>query len=224
MKKNTKDGAGAAAASDNVQELLYQALETELGGVDVYRAALLSVVNDDLREEWTKYLAQTEEHVRRLRAVCESAALDPDVETPGRKVVRLIGKSLVQAIEMARGGDDPAAAELVAAECVVHAETKDHMNWSMIGMLAKEQGGPLAEELAAAHAEIEDQEDQHLYHSMGWARELWVQALGMSAVLPPPEEAQNAKSAIAAARAKQSRMGSDAEATRGARSAATMEE
>jgi hypothetical protein len=40
---------------------------------------------------------------------------------------------------------------------------------------------------------------------MGWARELWIESLGMPAVLPPPEEEKDVKTAIGAARAKQSR-------------------
>ena len=37
---------------------------------------------------------------------------------------------------------------------------------------------------------------------MGWARELWIESLGMPAVLPPPEEEKKVKTAIGAARAK----------------------
>jgi rubrerythrin len=33
-------------------ELLYQALETELGGVQVYTTALSCAVNEDLKKEW----------------------------------------------------------------------------------------------------------------------------------------------------------------------------
>ena len=40
---------------------------------------------------------------------------------------------------------------------------------------------------------------------MGWARELWIESLGMPAVLPPPEEEKKVKTAIGAARAAQSR-------------------
>jgi hypothetical protein len=40
---------------------------------------------------------------------------------------------------------------------------------------------------------------------MGWARELWMDSLGLPAVLPPPEEEKKVKTAIGAARAKQSR-------------------
>jgi hypothetical protein len=44
-----------------------------------------------------------------------------------------------------------------------------------------------------------------LYHTTGWARELWIESLGLPAVVPPPEEEKDVKTAIGAARAKQSR-------------------
>jgi len=53
--------------------------------------------------------------------------------------------------------------------------------------------------------QVEDEEDEHLYHTMGWGRELWLKSLGMKAVLPPPEEAKDVKTTIGAARAKASR-------------------
>jgi hypothetical protein len=65
--------------------------------------------------------------------------------------------------------------------------------------------GPEAKALKTAYEEVEDQEDEHLYHSKGWCRELWMEALGMKAVLPPPEEEKHVKTAIGAARAEQSR-------------------
>jgi hypothetical protein len=40
---------------------------------------------------------------------------------------------------------------------------------------------------------------------MGWARELWIQSLGMPAVLPPPEEKKKVETAIGAARAEKAR-------------------
>ncbi|HEU0050205.1 MAG TPA: hypothetical protein VFQ43_21630 [Nitrososphaera sp.] len=52
---------------------------------------------------------------------------------------------------------------------------------------------------------MEAEEDEHLYHTAGWARELWIQSLGLPAVIPPPEEEKEVKTAIGAARAKQSR-------------------
>ena len=189
----------------HMQELLYQALQTEMGGVEVYEAALRCVQNEDLKEEWEEYLEQTEHHVEIVQEVFSKLGLDPERETPGRAVVRHIGESLVKAMEMALENGPPEAAELVAAECVVLAETKDHLDWELIGMLASKAKGDTAEALRSAYKEVEDEEDEHLYHTQGWSRELWIQALGMPAVLPPPEEEKDVKTAIGAARAKQER-------------------
>jgi hypothetical protein len=40
-------------------------------------------------------------------------------------------------MEMALDGGKPEAAQIVAAECIVLAETKDHLNWELIGELAR---------------------------------------------------------------------------------------
>jgi rubrerythrin len=188
-----------------VNELLYQALETEQGGTKVYETALRCAVNPDLKEEWEGYLDETRNHEQILLGVLSQMGLDPDVDTPGRQVVRHKGLSLVKAMEMALEAGDPAAAQLVAAESVVEAETKDHQNWELIGMLGDKIKGDEGKALRAAHEEVEDQEDEHLYHTMGWARELWIESLGMPAVLPPPEEEKDVKTAIGAARAKKAR-------------------
>ena len=190
---------------EQLAELVYQALETELGGVEVYATALECVQNDDLREEWEKYHEQTQRHVEVVRELCEALSLDPEQETPGRLIVRYKGEALVQAMRMAPKAGDPPAAELGAAECVVDAETKDHQNWELIGEAAKKVKGEQGRALKKTHEEVEEEEDEHLYHTMGWARELWIQSLGMLAVLPPPEEEKHVKSAIGASRAKQQR-------------------
>ena len=67
---------------------------------------------------------------------------------------------------------------MVAAECVTLAETKDHLNWELIGEVVKRLTGDAAKVLRAAHKEVEEQEDKHLYHNSGWARELWIEGLG----------------------------------------------
>ena len=53
--------------------------------------------------------------------------------------------------------------------------------------------------------EIENEEEEHLYHSKGWWRELAIASLGMKAVLPPPEERKDVKTAIGASRAEHAR-------------------
>lgn len=190
---------------EQIAELLYQAYETEQGGEKVYEAALKCAENDDLREEWEKYLEQTREHVEIVREAMEVFGLDPELETPGRLVVRHIGESLVAAMQMALDSGVPGAAQSVACECVVLAETKDHLNWELIGLCGDKLKGDEGKALKEAHGKVEDQEDEHLYHTTGWCRELWIDSLGIPAQLPPPEEEKDVKTAIGAARAKAQR-------------------
>ena len=190
---------------EQLNELLYQALETELGGVQIYEAAVRCAINDELKEEWEEYLEQTRTHVQIVQDIFSKLGLDPETETPGRKVVRHLGESLLQAIEMARSAGEPEAAQVVAAEVIVLAETKDHQNWHLIGEAAGKVKSKVADVLKEAHEQVEDEEDEHLYHTMGWARELWMESLGMKAVLPPPEEVKDVKTAIGAARAQNAR-------------------
>lgn len=190
---------------DQLNELVYQMLETEMGGVEIYRTAVRCATNDDLKKEWKKYLGQTENHVEVVRELMSELGLDPEADTPGRDVVRHVGKSLVKAMEIALTSAPPEAAQIVAAECVVLAETKDHLNWELLGQVAKKIKGEEKKALEAAQEKVEDEEDEHLYHTAGWARELWIEFLGMPAVIPPPEEEKDVKTAIGAARAKQAR-------------------
>jgi demethoxyubiquinone hydroxylase (CLK1/Coq7/Cat5 family) len=187
-----------------MQELLYQALETEQGGQKIYQAAIECATNPELKAEWQKYLEETTQHEQILLTAFERLSLDPSVETPGRLVVRFKGEALVTAMRQALA-TDKAAAQLVAAECVVEAETKDHQNWELIGKLSEAAKGNVAAALKEAFEQVEDQEDEHLYHTMGWSRELWMDSLGLPAVLPPPEEQRKVKTAIGAARAEQER-------------------
>jgi rubrerythrin len=191
------------AMNPQVTELLLQSLEHEKGGVLVYETALKCVVNSDLKKEWTDYLSETREHVRVLTDLLGTLKIDLYQETPGRQVVRYLGSSLVQAMQMALTSAPKEAAELVACECVVMAETKDHLDWELIGKCAEKLPGDQRKLLADAYNQIEDQEDEHLYHSKGWCRELWIKSLGMHAILPPPEEVEHVKTAKAAAEAEE---------------------
>ncbi|MBV8032492.1 MAG: hypothetical protein JO035_13360 [Betaproteobacteria bacterium] len=187
-----------------VKELLLQSLEHERGGMKIYQTALKCAQNEELKEEWQKYLEQTERHVEVLQNVCSQMQLDAEEQTPGRKIVHDMGTAYVAAMEAALGAGDPEAAQCIAAECVTLAEHTDHMNWELIGEVAKHMTGADGKALKEAHKEVEDQEDEHYYHSRGWLRELSLKSLGLKAVLPPPEEKKHVKTAIGAARAQAS--------------------
>lgn len=190
---------------EQVIDLLLQSLEHERGGIQVYTTALKCVRNADLKKEFQKYLEETRNHERILVELCTQLEIDPEAPTPGRDVVRIVGAALVEAMQKAKSAGKPEAAEIVACECVVLAETKDHLDWELIGQLARNGKGDGVQALKDAYDEVEDQEDEHLYHTKGWCRELWIQALGMKAQLPPPEERKHVRTAIDAARAEAGR-------------------
>jgi len=191
--------------SHQLDDLVLQMMETELGGEQVYRTALTCAVNPDLKKEWQSYLEETLTHQEVVRSLCDALGVDPAAQSPSRAVVKHIGESLVKAMLLAKQGGDPAAAQLVACECVVHAETKDHANWELLGKVAEVATGDVGQTLKAAHKAVEKDEDHHLYHTKGWCRELAIEALGMPAVLPPPEEVKKVETAIGASRAEQQR-------------------
>lgn len=188
-----------------LDELLYQAIETELGGEQVYLAAIECAVNEEVKEEWQKYLDETRTHQSVLGRVFEAAGLDITTESPGRAIVRQKAAGLVKAMETAQETVPSAAAQLVAAECIVEAESKDHQNWVLIGLIADSATGDLKKALHDAYDEVYEQEGEHLFHTMGWARELWLESLGVPAALPPPEEEKDTSTQIGAGRAAKAR-------------------
>lgn len=188
--------------SSQLKELLVQSLAHERGGVKVYETALKCAENKDLKEQWNKYLEQTRRHVGILEQVCELMRIDAFEKTTGSQVVEGLGIALVEAMQQALSNGKPDVAEIVACECVVLAETKDHLDWQLIAACAKAAKGDTGKLLTDAADEVETEEDEHLYHTQGWCRELWLKALGLKSVLPPPEERLHVRSAIGAARAE----------------------
>jgi hypothetical protein len=187
-----------------LKELLLQSLEHERGGVNIYETAIGCAVSEDLKYQWSVYLEQTHTHVRILEEILRKLEIDPEQHSPGRAVVRGLGNAFITAMERAKAaGGDPAAVQRVACECIVLAETKDHLNWELLTKCAPHLRGSHQRALEEACEMVEQQEDEHLYHSRGYCRELWLDSLGLPAILPPPEEQEHVRSAISAAQAQQ---------------------
>ena len=189
--------------TQQLKQLLLQSLEHERAGVEVYETAIRCAVSEDLKHQWSEYLEQTHTHGALLEGVLRKLEIDPEHASPGRRIVRSLGNALVMAMETAKASGDRMAAQLVACECIVLAETKDHMNWELLTKCAERLGGAQKQALEEACELVEEQEDEHLYHSRGYCRELWLDSLGLPAMLPPPEEMQHVRSAISAAQAQQ---------------------
>ena len=66
-----------------------------------------------LKEEWEKYLAQTETHVQMLEEICAVMRIDRHLQAPGRRVVRAVTAGLLEAMKVAKAGGDARAAEIV---------------------------------------------------------------------------------------------------------------
>ena len=190
---------------EHAEGLLYQALQTEIGGIEVYQNAIESARNDDLKDEWREYLDQTRTHRKKLLAVFETLGLDPDEDKPARRIVRDKAEALVKAMKTAREILSAEEAELVAGECVVDAETKDHLNWSLLEHVVEEGPKAFAEALKQPVSEVLEQESEHLFHTQGFTRELWLKHLGFPAALPPPEEQKSVQTKIGAGRAEHQR-------------------
>jgi rubrerythrin len=193
-------------AGRQIEELLHQALETELGGVEVYRMALLCTDRAELKEEWERYLEQTEEHVDVVRGIFGALGLDAEATTPGRQILREKTKALLSAMQKALK-DAPLAAELTAAESIVDAETKDHANWQLIGALGAATSGEAKKVLTEAFEAVGAEEDEHLNHTKGWCREMWRESIGLPATIPPPEEDDRRRTQKAAGKRVQSKSG-----------------
>ncbi len=152
-----------------IVELLLQALETETGGTEIYKTAVKCATNEDLKEEFNKYLDQTRHHVEVVEALLTEFGLDPKAASPGPDVVPHIASSLVVAMETALAKGPPEAAQVVAAECVTLAETKDYLNWELVGEIAGKMKGERAKALKAAFEEQEEDNDERSRHSAGRA-------------------------------------------------------
>ena len=190
--------------NEQLHELLYQALETEQGGIAVYDTAVKCAVNDDLRSEWEEYLEQTRRHEHVMRRCSKRSASTRPSKRPadGRPAHRRVAGRRDgdgAGIGAARGGSIGCGRE--CREC----RDEGSPELGVDATAAEKASGSTAKAIAAACDEVEDEEDEHLYHTMGWTRELWMESLGMPAVLPPPEEQKGVKTAIGAARAKNAR-------------------
>jgi hypothetical protein len=182
--------------NEPLKELLLQMLETELGSEQVYRTALTCVINPDLRAEWQHYLEETLAHQTIVCSVCIAIGLRPNKRTPVRAVDTFLCGSLVKAMALAKASIKPAAAQLVACECVLLSETKDQAHWELLGKIAESASGDIGRTLQAAFEAVEIDEGRHPHHTLDWSRELSMAAIGLPAVLPPAAEVMRADRAI----------------------------
>ncbi len=129
----------------------------------------------------------------------------PKPTTPGRMIVRDKGQALVSAMQKALK-DAPEAAQIVAAECVVDAETKDHQNWELIGALAKKLDAARCGTCSPKPTKRSRTKRTSTCTTRGaGAGSSGSTRSGLAAQLPPPEEEKDVKSAVEAAETEKKR-------------------
>ena len=162
-----------------VQGLLREALEAASAGALVYEAALMSVRDAHLKEEWEIARAQSERHAAVAEDLLRSLGLDPEEPTPGRLAVRDKGIAFVDAILNVLA-EEPDAAQIVAAECILDAERKSELNWQLLEQVAerveREEAGAL---IRAAYAAVAEEARGKVERARTCCRELWLAQLGL---------------------------------------------
>lgn len=171
-----------------LRELLLQALEAEAGYIAVLSTALRCAFNGDLRRTWRDLLDHSRRRERTLISVLQQLDLSPCSKTPGRRIAGQMTTALLDALERALVDGDAAAAQVVAAECVEHAAIRIQRTWELIGHVARTSVDEVGRTLDTAF-ESAPRDEGELYRNRGWVRELWIETLGLPAVVPPPGRA-----------------------------------
>lgn len=168
-----------------LRELLLQALEAETGNIAVLSAALRCALDADLGRKWRDLLDHSRRRERALVSIFQQLDLNVRARTPGRRIAGQLTAVLLDALVQAQDANDPPAAQVVAAECVEHAAIRIDRTWELIGHIARTSVDDAGRALDTAF-DSAPRDESGLYRNRGWVRELWIETLGLPAVLPPP--------------------------------------
>lgn len=147
-------------------DLLSACLAHERCGVHLYRSVAGRTTNEGFRARYEEFEAQTLQHVQILEDLIASAGGDPMYVSPSARATEKAGAGLVETTFLLDGSVDEVTAELAMLEAVLLAETKDHGNWELLGLLAAAMNdGPVKEATMAAVEVVLAQELEH----HGWA-------------------------------------------------------
>jgi len=149
-----------------VADVLSAMLTHERCGVHLYRAVSGRTNNPILKNKYRDFGRETERHVEILEGLVSKMGGNPNYVSPNARAVEGMNTKVLEATYAGSGALDPMTQEMVLLDAVFIAESIDHANWQTLSILVEEfPDGDLRESFAAAVAEVEEQEDEHL----GWA-------------------------------------------------------
>jgi hypothetical protein len=185
MKRSTQrngtrhNGArpGHALGAEWLKNFLSEMLAVEMGGVKLYEKAISELAHQELEEELTHFLHETEYHVELCTEMLTAAGADTEYRSPTAQAAEHKAEGLISVEVPAEFHD------LSNIENLVIAETKDHWDWATLASIAPKIGDPdLKRIVSKAVREVRKQEKRHL----DW-NEKTLSKLALEAAMHSPE-------------------------------------
>jgi rubrerythrin len=166
-----------------LMDKLSEFLMVEQGGLELYRVAAARCTTPQFKAKYTEFERETAHHREVLIRLIEDLGGDSNYVSPTARLAQYKAAKLLDS-SLQVDGLNQQEIEANDLENVLLAETKDHGDWHLLSLLAKQAAGPMSELLRAAVQEVEEQEDEHVE----WAREtlsqVCLQAINEG---PPPD-------------------------------------
>ncbi|HEY3833311.1 MAG TPA: DUF892 family protein [Acidimicrobiia bacterium] len=150
-----------------VADVISAMLAHERCGAHLYRSVASRTNNPMLERRYKELGEETEHHVEVLEQLVTSAGGNPNYVSAMARLVEGTDSKLLESTFMLNGAADIMTEELGMLDAVFLAESMDHANWHTFAALVDSlPDGEIKNACAAAVADVEDQEDEHL----DWAR------------------------------------------------------
>jgi rubrerythrin len=146
-----------SVSRDSLLEFLSEFLAVEQGGMELYIGARDHATHEENREMYKMYLEQTRKHAELLTGAIRKLGGDPKYVSPCARIQQHRAKAMMglQVPDNLR--------EIVDAENLLLAETKDHADWEFLDSISYKLDDEFSREvIQEIVSQVEDQEDEHL--------------------------------------------------------------
>jgi rubrerythrin len=169
----------AQVSKSELMELLSEFLAVEQGGQQLYEKALELVFDSEVKTKFREFLKQTMTHQKVLTEIINKLGGNPRAQSHTAKIATQKAEALLRT--MGAPGLSRDQNQLNAMENIVLAETKDHVDWELLGKIARQTtDNQLREVLAPAAKNVEQEEDEHLNWTRKKLGELQMAALSQN--------------------------------------------
>src|SRR5207249_2838314 len=118
--------AGSGFDGHFLADTLSAFLAHEQCGVHLYRVVEGASRQPELKEQYGRFLGQTERHVAILQRLITALGGNPCYVSPAARLVHSMNTGILQGVVLATGSADPLTRESAMLEAVMLAEAKDH--------------------------------------------------------------------------------------------------